>query len=151
MHALERVGSIDAGDDGVEALLCGGAEDAIDERVAGAWAGGVVDRDVRAGVGDEREGVGDGLVAMGLAAAAEACAQEREFVGVSRGKIGEGLVVGGPGDDDGGDVVALVEEFDGALQDRAASQVFVELGSDRSAERGRVVFLVASGGREERK
>ncbi len=91
------------------------------------------------------EGVADGFVPVGLAAPAEGGAEEGDLVAVLELELSERVVVGRAGDDDGGDVVACVEEFDGALEDRSAAQVLVEFVAGR--EDGVGVGFVEPGGR----
>ncbi len=78
---------------------------------------------------DVFEGGGDGFIAVSLAAAAEGDTEDREFVAVLKLEVREGLLVVGPGDDDGRDLVDLGEHLDGALDDAAARDVLVEFGA----------------------
>ncbi len=84
-------------------------------------------------IGGEGQGVADGLPSVGLAADAELRAQEGEAVGVLVLEVGEGFGIGGAGDDNGADAVALGEEFHGALEHGLAAQILIELGTQTAA------------------
>lgn len=146
IDALEGVGDVDAGDDG-GVPVAGRIKDALDEAGAGAGSGGVVDRDMGAGFGDEFQGVLDGLVAVVWAALAEADAEEAEFVGVAELELGVSAVIGGAGDDDEGDVGVVGEQLDGPVQEGPPAEVFVEFGAGRVESFG--VAPAGTGGRED--
>ncbi len=126
--SLDRVADRDARDKGGD--VCAEGEESFDQVGRGAWAGGVVDGDVRRLLRDMLEGGGDGLEAMGFPAATDRGAQQGEAVGVSEFEVGVGLVVVGGGDDDRldafGDGGVFREEFDGALQERAPAEILIE-------------------------
>ncbi len=129
-------------------MSLGGGEDAVDEFGGGAGTGGVVDGDVGAIVWDKSKGVLNGLPAVVGAPLADFDSEQAELVAVAE----QELVVGGgggggAGDDDGGDGVEVGEEFDGALEDGPAAEVFVDLAAQ--ASRGGVAGGGAGGGDDE--
>jgi hypothetical protein len=81
-----------------------------------------------------RQGRGDGLPPVGLAAGHQPRAQQAEAVGVAFLELGEGGGVVRARDDDRaqGEIVAveLGEDLDGALEDGLAPQVLVEFVAD---------------------
>ncbi len=146
LDALERIGDRHARDHG--GVILGSVEEAVDELGLGRRAGRVVDGDVRARIVNNAQRRLDRFPPVGLAALDEDRAQEREPIAVAGFEIGEELVVVWPGDDDLVDIFAGVEEFDGALEDGFAAEVFVELGlGGAQGIEGVVVACVETGRR----
>ena len=121
------VGAFDGVGDGCGeercAMVAGGCENGVDLSGGEAGAGGVVDGDEVAGIGDEFEGARDGVGAFGAAF---------DDLDIEEGDAGlvaafeELAVFGGDDDEDVADVFAIDEGFGGAEPDCAA----VELGVD---------------------
>ena len=126
VDALERVAYWYTGNHG--GVIGSGVEDAVDQFVSRCGPSCIVDGDMGASFIDEIKCGFDGLPAMALPALDEFGAEQREAISVLGFEGSECVVVVWAGDDDLADIIAGVEEFDGALEDGFSPEVFVELG-----------------------